>query len=83
MAKPVLGKSLCSDLVFLGQDFAWKRSNLCIFVLEKAGKFNICNQDSDKRVWKLSFSALKLPAEAKKIEIFPKFQRWMKKMNIF
>ena len=26
---------------------------------------------------------MKLPAEAKKIEIFPKFQRWMKKTNIF
>ena len=26
---------------------------------------------------------LKLPEEAEKIEIFPKFQRWMKKMNIF
>ena len=36
-----------------------------------------------KKVWKLSFFTLKLPAEAKKIEIFPKFQRWMKKTNIF
>ena len=26
---------------------------------------------------------MKLPAEPKKIEIFPKFQRWMKKTNIF
>ena len=34
-------------------------------------------------MWKLSFFTLKLPAEAKKIEIFPKFQRWMKKTNIF
>ena len=25
---------------------------------------------------------MKLPEEAKKIEIFPKFQRWMKKTNI-
>ena len=48
----------------------------------KAGKFKICNQDSEKKVWKLSFFTLKLPAEAKKIEIFPKFQRWMK-TNIF
>ena len=31
----------------------------------KAGKFNICNQDSEKKVWKLSFFTLKLPAEAK------------------
>ena len=41
MANPVLGKSLCSDWFFLGQDFAvrtvpWKRSNPCIFVLERS-----------------------------------------------
>ena len=35
MAKPVLSKSLCSDWFFLGQDFPWKRSNPCIFVLER------------------------------------------------
>ena len=29
------------------------------------------------------FCALKLPEEAKKIEIFRKFQRWMEKTNIF
>ena len=27
----------------------------------------------------MSFFTVKLPEEAKKIEIFPKFQRWMKK----
>ena len=31
----------------------------------------------------MSFFTLKLSEEAKKIEIFPKFQRWMKKTNIF
>ena len=37
MANPVLGKSLCSDWFFLGQDFAVrKRSNPCIFVLERS-----------------------------------------------
>ena len=30
----------------------------------------------------MSFLTLKLPAEAKKIEIFPKFKRWMKKTKI-
>ena len=34
-------------------------------------------------MWILSFFTLKLPEEAKKIEIFPKFLRWMKKTNIF
>ena len=34
-------------------------------------------------MWKVSFFTLKPPAEAKKIEIFQKFQRWMKATNIF
>ena len=39
MANPALGKSLCSDWFFLGQDFAvqtvsMEQSNPCIFVLE-------------------------------------------------
>ena len=41
----------------------------------KAGKFKICNQNSEKKVWIMSFFTLKLSEEAKKIEIFPKFQR--------
>ena len=49
----------------------------------KAGKFKIWNQNSEKKVWILSFFTLKLLEEAKKIEIFPKFQRWMEKTNIF
>ena len=48
----------------------------------EAGKFKICNQNSEKGLWILSFFTVKLPEEAKKIEIFPKFQRWMKKTNI-
>ena len=31
----------------------------------------------------LSFFTLTLPEDAKKIEIFPEFQIWMKKTNIF
>ena len=49
----------------------------------EAGKFKICNQKSEKKnLWILSFFTVKLPQEARKIEIFPKFQRWMKKTNI-
>jgi len=89
MANPVLGKYLCSDWFFLGQDFAVRTismetvQSMYFLFWSKAGKFNICNQYSEKKVWQLSFFTLKLPAEAKKIEIFPKFQRWMKKTNIF
>ena len=55
MANPVLGKSLCSDWFFLGQDFAvWTvsmESVQSVFFLfwSKAGKFKICNQDSKKK----------------------------------
>ena len=41
----------------------------------KAGKFNICNQDGGKKVWKLSFFTLKLPTEAKKIEFFSEISK--------
>ena len=58
MANPVLGKSLCSDWFFLGP--------IRVFLFwSKARKFKICNQDSKKKVWKLSFFTLELPAEAK------------------
>ena len=41
MANPVLGKSLCSDWFFLGQDFAVRTVSMetvhpCIFVLERS-----------------------------------------------
>ena len=49
----------------------------------KPANSTFATKTAKKKVWKLSFFTLKLPAEAKKIEIFPKFQRWIKKMNIF
>ena len=83
MANPVFGKSLCSDWFFLGQDFAVrKRSNPWILFWSEVGKFKIWNQNSEKKVWTLSFFT-KLLEEGKKIEIFPKFLRWMEKTNIF
>ena len=46
MANPVLGKSLCSDWFFLGQDFAIR-----VFLFwSEAGEFKICNQNSEKKV---------------------------------
>ena len=78
MANPVLGKSLwlvLSRSGFCSTDRLHGNGPIRVFLFwSKAGKFNICNQDSEKKVWKLSFFTLKLPAEAKKIEIFPKFK---------
>ena len=48
----------------------------------KAGKFKICNHNSEKKMWTLSFFTARLPEKAKKIEILLRFQRWMKKTNI-
>ena len=84
MANPVLGKSLCSDWFFLGQDlqygpFPWKRSNPCIFVLERSRQIQNLQPKQRKKVWISLFFTLKLPEEAEKIEFFPKFQSWMKK----
>ena len=87
MANPVVGKPCAligsfSVRILQYGPFPWKRSNPCIFVLEQSRQIqNLL--DREKKVWKLSFFTLKLPAEAKKIEFFPKFQRWMKKTNIF
>ena len=59
MANPVLGKSLCSDWFFLGQDFAVRTVSMetdrfhgngpiGVFLFwSEAGKFKICNQNSE------------------------------------
>ena len=53
MANPVLGKSLCSDLFFLGQDFAVRTVSMktvqSVYFCFEAGKFKICNKDSEKK----------------------------------
>ena len=55
MAKPVLGKSQHSDWFFLGRDFAVRTISVetvrAMFFLfwSKAGKFIICNQNSEKK----------------------------------
>jgi len=55
MANPFLGKSLCSDWFFLGQNFAVRTISMetvqsvyfCFGA--KPGKFKICNQKSEKK----------------------------------
>ena len=89
MANPVLGKSLCPDWFFLGQDFAVRTVSMetvqsvyfCFGA--KLANSTFATKTAKKKVRKLLFFTLKVPAEAKKIEIFPKFQRWMKKTIIF
>ena len=76
MANPVLGKSLCSDWFFLGQDFAVRTVSMetvqpMYFCFEAKPAINskiICNQNSKKKLSILSFFTVKLPEEAKKIE---------------
>ena len=80
MAKPVLGKSLCSDWFFLGQDFAVRTVSMetvqpVYFCFERSRQIqNLQPKQRKKKLCILSFFTVKLPEEAKKIEIFPKFQ---------
>ena len=81
MANPVLDKSLCSDWFFLGQDFAVLTVSMetvqsvyfCFGA--KPANLKICNQNSEEKVWIMSFFTLKLSEENKKIKNFPKFRR--------
>ena len=84
MANPVLGKSLCSEWFFLGQDFAVHGNGpIRVFLFgAKPAISKFATKTAEKKSI-LSFFTLKLPEVAEKIEIFPKFQRWMKKTSIF
>ena len=81
MANPVLGKSVCSDWFFLGQDFAVRTVSVetvqsvyfCFGAKPANSKF--ATKTAKKKVWIMSFFTLKLSEENKKIENFPKFQR--------
>ena len=81
MANPVLGKFLCFDWFFLGQDFAVRTVSIetvqsvyfCFGAKPANSKF--ATKTAKKKMWIMSFFTLKLSEEAKKIEIFPKFQR--------
>ena len=80
MANPVLGKSLLSDWFFLGQDFAVRTVSMetvqpvyfCFGAKPANSKF--ATKTTKKKLQILSFFTVKLPEEAEKIEIFPKFQ---------
>ena len=87
MAKLVLGKSVCSDWFFRGQDRTVFMKAVYFCFGKKAGKLKICNQrktsekqtkktakNKQKKTAKLSFFTAKLPEKAKKIEILPKFR---------
>jgi len=82
MANPVLGKSLCSDWFFLGQDFAVRTVSMetvqpvyfCFGAKPANSKF-ATKTAKRKTLWILSFFTVKLPEEAKKIEILPEFSK--------
>ena len=64
------------------EDWVW-HVIIYVIILEQSRQIQHLQPRQRKKVQKLLFFTLKVPAEAKKIEIFPKFQWWMKKMNIF
>ena len=57
--------------------FHGNRPTRVILLWSEAVKFKICNQNSvnKKTLWILSFLTVKLPEEAKKIEIFSKISK--------
>ena len=52
MAKLVLGKSVCSDWFFRGQDRTVFMKAVYFCFGKKAGKLKICNQNSEKQTKK-------------------------------
>ena len=88
MANPVLGKSLCSDWFFLGQDFAVRTVSMgtvrpvyfCFGAKPANSKF--ATKTAKKTVNIVILQSETTRRLYQKIEIFPKFQRWMKKANI-
>ena len=74
MAKPVLGKSLCSDSFFLGQDFAVRTVSMetvqpvCFCFGAKPENSKYATKTAKKKLYVLSFFTVKLPEQAKKIE---------------
>ena len=80
MANPVLTTFLCSDWFFLGQDFAGRTVSMetvqSVYFCFGAKPTNSAFATKiAKKVWKLSFFTLKLPAEAKKIEFFSEISK--------
>ena len=49
----------------------------------KPANSNFATKTAKKKMWILSFFIAKLPEKAKKTEFLLRFQRWMKKTNIF
>ena len=84
MANPVLGKSLCSDLFFLGQDFAARTVSMetvqsvqsaYFYLGARPANSKFATKTAKKKVWIMSLFTWKLSEEAKKIEIFPKISK--------
>ena len=81
MAKPVLGKSLCSDWFFLGQDFAVRTVSMetvqsayfCFGAKPANSKF--ATKTAKKGVNNVIRHIETIRRLANKIKIFPKFQR--------
>ena len=71
MANPVFGKSLCSDWFFLGQDFTVRTVSM-----ETVQSVYFCFEAKPANSkFAAKTAKKKLSEEAKKIKIFPKFQR--------
>ena len=89
MANPVPGKSLCSDWFFLGQDFAVRTISMetvqYVYFLfwRKAGKFNICNQASEKKCENGHSSHRNYQQKLKRLNFFRNFKDGWRRRTFF
>ena len=80
---PVLWLFFFSVRILQHGPFAWKRSNLCIFVLEQSRQIQHLQPRQRKKSVKIVILHIETTSRSQKDWKFSEFQRWMKKMNIF
>ena len=71
MANPVLGKSLCSDWFFLGQDFAVRTVSMDLYFCYI---FKICSQNSEKKCEYCHSSRWNYQKKLKRLKFFQNFK---------
>ena len=80
MANPVLGKSLCSDWFYLGQDFALRTvsmetvQSVASLLWSKTSKFKICNENSEKKSVKIVILHIDYQQKLKRLKFFRNFK---------
>ena len=88
MANPVLGKSLCSDFLsqsgFCSTDRFHGNGPIHVFLFwSKAGKFNLCNQDREKKCENCHSSHWNFQQKLKRLKFFQNFKDGWRRRAFF